>query len=171
MANPASNSTDEWGTPQALFDKLNSEFSFVLDVCATPSLAKCQRFFTPKHDGLKQNWYTEGCRFVESVWMNPPYGRGIESWVEKAHQQGSLGLRVVCLLPSRTNAPWWHEHVMKAQEIRFIRKKVPFEGPVKGVPFWGSAIVVFGPEIGSSPRFSSYDYRPPRNKPTSSVVQ
>jgi hypothetical protein len=38
--------TDEWSTPQPLFDLLNSEFHFTLDVCATEKNAKCERYFT-----------------------------------------------------------------------------------------------------------------------------
>lgn len=37
MVSPAllSSSTDEWATPQELFDKLNGAFHFTLDPCAT----------------------------------------------------------------------------------------------------------------------------------------
>ena len=51
-----SSKTDLWETPQGLFDKLNQEFCFGVDVCAIPENAKCDNFFTPKQDGLKQNW-------------------------------------------------------------------------------------------------------------------
>jgi phage N-6-adenine-methyltransferase len=67
-----SSKTDEWATPQDLFDRLNAEFGFVLDVCATPENAKCARYYTREVDGLKQDWArdTRGGFF----WMNPPYG-------------------------------------------------------------------------------------------------
>ena len=48
--------TDEWATPQALFDELDREFHFTLDPCALPCNAKCQNFYSPDIDGLKQNW-------------------------------------------------------------------------------------------------------------------
>ena len=41
-----SSKTCEWATPQDLFDKLDSEFNFTLDACATVQNAKCGRFFT-----------------------------------------------------------------------------------------------------------------------------
>lgn len=69
--------TDEWPTPSDLFNRLHSEFGFQTDVCATPSNAKCEKFFTPEQDGLKQNW-----RGI--CWMNPPYGRQIGLWLKKA---------------------------------------------------------------------------------------
>ena len=52
----ADNRTDVWATPQYLFDKLNQVFGFNLDVCALPENAKCERYFTPEIDGLKQDW-------------------------------------------------------------------------------------------------------------------
>ena len=48
--------TDLWATPQTLFDELDAEFHFELDVCATAENAKCKRYFTPEIDGLAQNW-------------------------------------------------------------------------------------------------------------------
>lgn len=35
-----SSKSAEWETPQDLFDKLNEEFHFSLDVCATPENTK-----------------------------------------------------------------------------------------------------------------------------------
>ena len=51
-----SSNTDEWATPQALFDELNGTFHFTLDPCATPENAKCAKFYTKEQDGLKQDW-------------------------------------------------------------------------------------------------------------------
>ena len=48
--------TDQWETPQWLFDEYNEKFNFNLDVCALPENAKCSRYFTPDADGLKQKW-------------------------------------------------------------------------------------------------------------------
>ena len=53
--------TDEWATPQAVFDELNSEFHFTLDPCATPDNAKCPKFYTKDANGLLQNWGGKTC--------------------------------------------------------------------------------------------------------------
>ena len=146
-----------WATPQSLFDKLNAEFHFELDVCALPENAKCVRYFTPEQNGLEQRWGATSC-YNSSFWMNPPYGREIGLWLKKAYEVSGSGVRVVALVPNHSNAPWWHDYCMKAREIRFIRKKVPFSGPIKGVPFWGSCLIVFGPGVSfDTPRVSSYD--------------
>lgn len=39
-----------WCTPQDFYDKLDLEFSFVLDAAATNETAKCQRYYTPETD-------------------------------------------------------------------------------------------------------------------------
>lgn len=51
-----SSASVEWSTPQEVFDKLNSEFHFTLDVAATPENAKCERYYTKAEDGLKMPW-------------------------------------------------------------------------------------------------------------------
>ena len=51
-----SSTTDLWETPQDFYDRLNDEFHFDLDPCALPDNAKCEKYFTPEDDGLKQDW-------------------------------------------------------------------------------------------------------------------
>ena len=51
-----SSKTDMWETPQELFDELDHEFHFDLDVCATPENAKCKRYYTPEQDGRLVNY-------------------------------------------------------------------------------------------------------------------
>ena len=43
----------------------------MLDAAADATNAKCARYFTAEDDGLTQDWAGE------TVWLNPPYGRGI----------------------------------------------------------------------------------------------
>ena len=51
-----SSKSDEWETPQDVFDALDAEFNFTLDPCATSGNHKCDRFFTKEQNGLVQNW-------------------------------------------------------------------------------------------------------------------
>jgi len=135
-----SSSKDDWGTPSSLFKTLDGHFGFTLDVCATAENAKCRRFLTLADDGLSQDW-----RGI--CWMNPPYGRQIEHWVAKAKASADDGAMVVCLLPSRTDTRWWHEYVMQAAKIYFIKGRLRFQGATNSAPF-PSAIVVFQPAAG-----------------------
>lgn len=135
MAVHYSSQTDEWATPPDLFAAVASEFAFGLDVCALPSSAKCERYFTPEHDGLTQDW-------TGTCWMNPPYGATIARWVAKAHESAEHGATVVCLVPARTDTGWWWDHCRHA-EIRFLRGRLRFGDADTGAPF-PSALVIFG---------------------------
>jgi phage N-6-adenine-methyltransferase len=143
MAVHFSSETDEWPTPQDFFDRLNEEFHFELDVCATHENAKCPRYFTRRENGLLQQW-TGVC------WMNPPYGREIGQWVKKAYESALGGATVVCLLPSRTDTAWWHDYCMKG-EIRFVRGRLKFGDASENAPF-PSAVVVFRPGVPETNR-------------------
>lgn len=136
-----SSKTPEWSTPQDLFDSLNAEFSFGLDVCATSKNAKCEHFFSPEQDGLTQAWHG----YSGAIWMNPPYGDEIAKWVAKAHQAFSeWGETVVCLLPARTDTAWFWNYCGDG-EVRFLRGRLKFGGSVNSAPF-PSAVVIFGPK-------------------------
>jgi site-specific DNA-methyltransferase (adenine-specific) len=124
--------TPEWATPQSTFDELNEEFHFTLDPCATKENAKCKKFFTAEDDGLSKSWGGE------RVFMNPPYGREIGRWVQKASQTGG----VVCLLPARTDTRWFHDYIYGKAEVRFIRGRLKFNDGKNSAPF-PSMIVVF----------------------------
>ena len=133
-----SSKTDLWSTPQDFFDKLNEEFNFTLDPCATDSNHKCGKYFTIDDDGLKQNW--EG----NVVFCNPPYGRKIYKWVEKCYNESKKQrTTVVMLIPSRTDTKYFHEFIYhKAKDIRFIKGRLKFGSSKNSAPF-PSMIVVF----------------------------
>ena len=127
--------TVEWPTPQDLFDEINSEFSFTLDVAATAENAKCPKFYTIEIDGLAQPW--DG-----TCWMNPPYGRQMVDWIKKAIRETWNGVTTVALIPARTNTTWWHDLCMKYGEVRFIRGRPKFGGADHGLP-QPLALVIF----------------------------
>lgn len=135
-----SSKTDLWSTPQDLFEGLNNIFKFNLDVCATKDNTKCVNYFDKEVDGLSQEWYG-------TCWMNPPYGKEIYKWVEKAYLSTLKNdATVVCLLPARTDTRWWHTFCMKG-EIQFIKGRLKFGDSKNSAPF-PSVIVIFRP-VGS----------------------
>lgn len=142
-------SSEEWATPQGLFDALHDEFRFDLDVAASAANAKCERFFTETDNGLWQPWAPSRC------WMNPPYGRATTDWVRKAFRESLAGALVVGLLPARTDTAWFHEWVLEAgAEVRFVRGRVAFDGPSRVVPRapFPSLIVVWRPPAWAGAR-------------------
>jgi site-specific DNA-methyltransferase (adenine-specific) len=134
-----SSKTEEWETPQEMFDKLNKEYNFTLDPCATNANAKCECYFDKYTNGLLHSWKNQ------TVFMNPPYGRSIVKWMAKAYEESlQKGTVVVCLVPSRTDTIWWHQYAMRGK-ITFIKGRLKFGGHANNAPF-PSVIVVFGEE-------------------------
>lgn len=142
-----SSKSNEWETPQDLFDQLNKEFDFFLDVCADQDNKKCASYFNEADNGLSKPWSIYG-----TCWMNPPYGREIGKWVEKARNEAQEGATVVCLLPSRTDTKYFHQYIWDKEnnqsrngvEIRFLKGRLKFGGASNSAPF-PSMIVVFRP--------------------------
>lgn len=130
-----SSATDDWATPQHLFDDWNSVYKFDVDVCASPTNAKVAKYFTKEQDGLAQDWGNQRC------WMNPPYGREIGKWMKKAYESSKQGATVVCLVPARTDTAWWHDYAAKGT-VHFLRGRLKFGNAKNSAPF-PSAVVVF----------------------------
>lgn len=134
-----SSKSEEWETPQDLFDQLNAQFSFTLDAAATAENTKCEEFLTREDDALAESTNWPGV-----VWLNPPYGRGLYKWIEKAWWECLGGSTVVMLLPSRTDTQWFHDFIYNKAEVIFLRGRLKFSGNKNAAPF-PSMIVVFRP--------------------------
>lgn len=132
-----SSETDNWATPQWLFDELNEEFHFTLDPCASNDNHKCDKYYTEKDDGLIQDWGKE------TVFCNQPYGRQIGRWVEKCfYTHTHTGNTCVMLVPARTDTGWFHKYIYGIAEIRFIKGRLRFGNSTQNAPF-PSMIVVY----------------------------
>ena len=132
-----SSKTDNWATPPDFFRELDKEFHFDLDPAADDTNHKCDKYFTVVEDGLSQEWGGH------NVFCNPPYGREIGKWVEKAYQTNKeSGDLVVMLLPARTDTKWFHDFIYKKAEIRFVKGRLKFGGSKSGAPF-PSMVVIY----------------------------
>ena len=134
-----SSKRQDWATPQALFDALHAEFNFELDAAASAHNAKCLTYLDEQTNALEQDWAT--LSKGGAVWLNPPYGREIGRWIEKASQEGER-CSVVVLIFARTDTRWWHQYAMKAAEIRLIPGRVTFGGAANVAPA-PSCVLVF----------------------------
>lgn len=138
-----SSTSGEWGTPRDLFDRLNAVYRFDYDPAATHDNHLANRYSTLEGtfrasplgfdvyrisdmNGLDYSW--EG----QHVFLNPPYGRGIESWMKKAATEPLL---CVALLPVRTGSRWWQEWVMPYADIEFLPGRLKFVGAENSAPF------------------------------------
>lgn len=79
-----SSKTDEWSTPQELFDRLNAEFNFTLDPCADESNHKCDKYFTKEQDGLTKIW--GGIRCFVILHMAGKSASGFRSAMKKVRK-------------------------------------------------------------------------------------
>ena len=151
-----SSKSDEWSTPQDLFDRLHAEFNFQVDAAATAANTKCPSWYGP---GGSYGWECGiDAMTMESAvaphgdaWAgcNPPYSRGLQArFIEAA----AMRREVVMLLPARTDTKAFHAHIYDASkwqaregvEIRLLPGRIRFGGAKAGAPF-PSMVVVFRP--------------------------
>lgn len=131
-----SSNSDEWETPQDFYEKLNSEFGFTLDPCASAENHKCERYITKEQNGLLADW--GGKR----IFCNPPYSQ-IAEWVEKAfYESRKDNTIVVLLIPARTDTKYFHNFIYHRSEIRMVKGRLHFSNSKTAAPF-PSMIVIF----------------------------
>lgn len=147
----------DWGTPQSFYNKLYEEFGFTWDLAAHHGNKRTERFYGPGspwgEDSLAMEWGQLGPKVT--AYLNPPYARGIGEWVHKAYSS-QLKLNaptIVMLLPSSTDTEWWHECVMQASEIRFVRGRLRFtlDDGARDSARFSNAVVIFDQEMWERP--------------------
>lgn len=148
---------DSWETPAWLFEELNKEFNFDIDLCAAEENAKCSLWC---EDYLYLYLLPSFCnrRKVDQAFMNPPYSNPYP-FVEKAWKD-SLHFKIVCVLPAKTDTKWWRifwdselHKPKEGCEVRFMpykahhKSRVAFINPETGKEQsgnpCGTAIVIF----------------------------
>lgn len=146
----------DYGTPVEIYQQLDELFRFTIDLAAHASNAKHPRFFSPADNSLAQSWAGE------TGFLNPPYGRGIESWLAKArHAAINERAVVVQLIPANVGSAWWRRLVLGAErhdagrlvaswwapetQVLWLR----WEGLITGVHVWPSRIDFEGAPDGA----------------------
>lgn len=133
-----SSNSDEWATPEEIFNQLDDEFHFNLDPCASDTNYKCDKYYTAENDGLSQDW--GGNR----VFCNPPYSE-IDKWVEKSYRESRHdNTLVVLLIPSRTDTRYFHNFIYQRAEIRFIKGRLKFNQSKNNAPFPSMVVIYRG---------------------------
>ena len=105
-------------TPKPLWETLNNEFHFTVDVCASDQNHLCDRYYTKENSGLDKSW--DG----EVVYCHPMYDNNIGKWYKKAYSEHAI---TVILAPANTNAKYFHDYVYHNPnvQIRFLPKSQP----------------------------------------------
>ena len=148
----------DYGTPQWLFDLLNAKYGpFVLDAAASADNAKCKIYLTSAEDGLAQPW-------LDPTFCNPPYGRDIWHWVDKAKRESEREIRSVLVIPARVETNWWHDYVLDgAHEILFVKGRIDYVGGNYTSTF-PTAIVRYAPGHAGLPSIEHWDAKRERER-------
>ena len=96
---------DQTSTIPWLFSAFDAEFNFSIDLAATKQSAKCQVFFTPEQDALKQDWLASS-NSPATGWLNPPYSN-IFPWIEKATEEQKKGFTTCVFVFMDASSRWW----------------------------------------------------------------
>lgn len=116
-----SSEKDDWTTPKYLFDELNKEFNFTVDLCADEDNKLCEKYYSKENDGMLADLTDE------VVFCNPPYGRqNTSKWIEKCATSNAK--ICVMLIPARTDTIAFHTYIYNKAEIRFIKGRLKFGG-------------------------------------------
>ena len=132
------NTKVEWLTPPNLVLKFGE---FDLDPCSpiNAPFLHAKNNFTTIDDGLSKKWFGR-------VYLNPPYGRGMELWIEKLKFHGNG----IALIFARTETKCFFEHIWNdADAILFVKGRIRFyhiSGIQAGTPGAPSVFIAYGRE-------------------------
>lgn len=139
LAPMMSSDTPEWYTPADIVQRATKVLDGIdLDPCSntgTPNVP-AEEHFTEADDGLARDWHG-------TVYMNPPYGRGIDQWASKLvteHEDGRV-TAAVALVPARTDTQWFR--IFRDHPVCFLTGRLRFltsEGETDPAPFPSAAI-------------------------------
>lgn len=121
---------DLWQTPKQIFNKLNREFNFTMDVAASDENKLCKIYYGEKSNALCNYW-------DKSNWCNPPYSN-IMPWVEKSIKEHARGKTIVMLVPSDTSVKWFKLAYESCNEVRLISGRLSFVNSVTQRPVSGN---------------------------------
>lgn len=143
----------QWYTPPEIVRALGGDGGFDLDPCTpedptTLPARTAARMIPPSEDGLATPW--PGGSYV---WMNPPYGRGIERWLSKLASHPGGG---IALVPANMDPAWMHTFVLahpRTTALLFTRGRLKFIRPDGGegnASPTGSVLVAYGSKAAAN---------------------
>lgn len=124
-----------WFTPSYVLDPVRRDLGGVigLDPCTTPdNPVDAEIFYTPEHDGLRMPWHyvcspdLDNGDWFPSVYVNPPYSKAREPWVERCIEAGERGQKVILLIPAATDTRIFQKAASTASTVVFVKGRVKF---------------------------------------------
>lgn len=140
--------SDEWQTPQELFERLNKQYKFKVDLAASKDNSKCEVFFS-KENSYLDNRIPYG---DPNCWLNPPFSKAYEFFekvskdftpIDRDSWQGAVAI----YKSSNMEASVWQDVILKqASWVLILKKRTNYTDPEQpdrdSAPF-GSSIIGF----------------------------
>jgi hypothetical protein len=133
-----------WCTPQWLVDAVREALGgqIDLDPCSNKrSIVGAKREFRwPRQNGLRDPWVP-----AETVYVNPPFGRGLAKWVKLCNENNALWRQeIILLLPAAVDTRHWQQNIATADRVCCLRGRVKYLGAKACAPF-ATALAYWGP--------------------------
>ena len=131
-------SRDDWETPQWLFDKLNYQYEFDFDCCASEDNQKCDQYSTDFKQWDINHFNNHIC------WMNPPFSKSKEMFTHffKVVKKGVTIYRC-----DNLETALWQEIIFpKADWILIPKGRISYEGKEGKGSRFPSALIGIGLE-------------------------
>lgn len=165
--------SDEWQIPNWLFEQLDAEFHFDIDLCATADNTKCKLFYmdylqdvqmdttyyAPRVASMREYQEVGNANYI--CFMNPPYSNP-KPFIEKAWED-SKHCKIIALVKCDPSTKWWAtfwdygycEDCMGLGDISFYKTCVKCKGAGK----------YNGPKPGCEVRFfpKRIKFEPPKD--------
>jgi phage N-6-adenine-methyltransferase len=150
-------------TDDEFFELLDWEFGFGLDAAASKQNAKCKNFISKAVNALLDTILWEKiCPAGKSVFLNPPYTRGmVNEFLRKAYETSWKGTTVVVLVHTCTDTKYWDQWVWgKAAEVRHVKGRLRFwlgkQGNTSDLPH---SVIIYRPKYYGETYQSSFDWK------------
>jgi phage N-6-adenine-methyltransferase len=111
-----------WLTPDYVLAPVRAALGGIeLDPCTEPdNPVDAGRFYTAEDDGLAQPWD------ARSIFVNPPYGKVREPWVERCIEAAAAGSAVVLLIPAATDTRIFQRALLTASSVVLVRGRIKY---------------------------------------------
>ena len=143
-----SSASDEWYTPPEYIELARQVMGGIdLDPASNDTAQRwiqAETWYGVKDDGLKQPWHGQ-------IWLNPPYGSGIQQWTSKAitaYEQGNISQAILLVRPA-PGSKWFQALASKCascitnKRIRFIDA----QGKQQTSPVHGNVFFYLGKDM------------------------
>lgn len=138
---------NEWYTPRKYIESARKAMGSIdLDPASSAKAnetVQAEAFYTPKENGLDQNWYG-------NVWLNPPYSKELVPLFAQAVLDKRNEYDAACVLVNNATETEWSQQLLdRCDAVCFIDGRIKYldkSGAPAKTPLQGQMILYFGPD-------------------------